>query len=70
MIWSLILYILLLLFAIRMILKLAPPTPVRRRSAIQPIDLRPEFARTRMPSLEIAPFDLDVDPDEKELVGI
>jgi hypothetical protein len=73
MILSLILYDFLLLFAIKMILKLAPPAPARRRSAIQPINLRPEFTRTRMPSLEIAPFDLDVELDteaQQQLVKV
>jgi len=72
MIWSLILYVLLLLFAIRMILRLAPSTGALPR--ITPSDrVRLEFSPTRLPRLDVAPFGLDVEPDvedEKELVGV
>ena len=74
MIWSLILYVLLLLFATRMILKLAPPVRVRRRFVVQPSNqLRLELASTRLPFLEQTVVDRHCDDaavEEKELVGV
>ena len=70
MIWSLILYVLLLLFAIRMILRLAPSTGALPRVVPSDRD-RLEFSPTRLPCLDVAPFGLDAEPeDEAELVGV
>ena len=74
MIWSLILYGLLLLFATKMILKLAPPARPRRRVAVQPnAQLCFEFEPIRLPSREKTAFVShceDVAVEERELVGV
>jgi len=63
MLWSLILYILLLLFAIKMILRLAPRAPAPRRL---------EYTPTQLPAFEQTAFDFYIEQDaqaEKELVN-